>query len=180
MGQTLWCVLRGRVRVCGWGQGRVRWPLGRAGHGGKGAYIVTPELARALRVESAAAIRYWWGVGSNTVTHWRRRLGVEQFNEGTLKLYSQWKETKLPDQAIAFSPAALRRFRLRRGLTQRQVATQMGWTSINSYGQMESGRRRRATLPTLRRLAAVLECKTPELLAGRWTLVHRAGSIRTP
>lgn len=167
VGQTLRCMLRGdRVKVCGWSTGRIRWPLARIGRGGKGSYIMTPELVRAVRVESSAAICHWWGAGTTTVSQWRRALGVEQFNEGTKKLYSLWKEAKLPDQTVLFSTATLRRLRIDCGFTQRQVAEQMGWSSVNSYGQMESGRRRRATLPTLRRLAAVFGCRATQLVRG--------------
>jgi DNA-binding XRE family transcriptional regulator len=160
----LYCILRKRnLRVCGWSDGRIPWPRGRAGHGGKGAYIVTPELAEAIRRESEAAICYWWGVGIMTVCEWRRALGVERFNEGTRRLYSLWKEPKLPNRTVAFSPAALRRLRIERGLTQKEVASKMGWRSINSYGQMELGRRRRAILKTLQKLAAALGCRLAEL-----------------
>jgi len=44
-------------------------------------------------------------------------------------------------------------------MTQRRVARAMGWTSINSYGQMEKGGRWRATRETLDRLAKVFGCR---------------------
>jgi hypothetical protein len=44
--------------------------------------LVCEELARAVRTESAAAVQYWWGVSGNTVTLWRKILGVEG-REGT-------------------------------------------------------------------------------------------------
>jgi DNA-binding Xre family transcriptional regulator len=165
VGDRVRCVLHGSdVRVCGWGDGRIPWPLGRVGHGGKGAYVVTPELARAIRSESAAAICHWLGVGTSTVSKWRRALGVPPFNDGTRKLYSMWKPAKLPDDSVRFSPAALRRLRLARGWTQLETAQRMGWTGVNAYGQMESGRRRRSTLPTLQRLAAAFGCPVGALL----------------
>jgi len=37
------------------------------------------------------------------------------FNEGGRNLYSLWKEVKLRDNTVAFSPAALRRMRVRSG-----------------------------------------------------------------
>jgi DNA-binding Xre family transcriptional regulator len=165
VGQRLRCVLNGPdVRVCGWSDGPAPWPMGRVGHGGRGAYIITDALARAVRAESAAAISHWLGVSIGTVSKWRRALGVPPFNEGTRRLYSLWKPAKLPDEAVPFSPAALRGMRLARGWTQRQTAERMGWTSVNSYGQMESGRRRRSTLRTIERLAAVFGCSVNELL----------------
>jgi DNA-binding XRE family transcriptional regulator len=159
------CVLRGKAKVCGWSNGRIPWPIIRVGHGGKGAYAVTPELARAVRSESSAALMHWWGVGIVTVTHWRKALGVEQFNEGTRRLWSLWKERKLPDHCVTFSKATLREKRLAKGMTQRQVAAAMGWTSHNTYGQMESGGRWRATRETLERLAKVFGCRAKDLMA---------------
>jgi hypothetical protein len=76
--------------------------LGRLGRGGKGAYIVTSELARAIRTESEAAVCYWWGAGITTVSKWRRGLEVDRFNEGTRRLYSLWKLETLPDRAVRF------------------------------------------------------------------------------
>jgi hypothetical protein len=47
------------------------------------------ELERAIRIESALAMQYWWGVGNWLVSKWRRELGVPLLNEGTLRL---WRE----------------------------------------------------------------------------------------
>ncbi len=66
------------------------------------------------------------------------------------------------DNSKPFSPAALRKLRLARGWPQRQVATKMGWNSVNSYGQMELGVRRRATIQTLKRLAKVFQCRVTD------------------
>lgn len=164
VGKPITCVLRGKANVCGWSNGPIPWPVIRAGHGGKGAYAVTPELARAVRCESSAAIMHQWGVGLVTVTRWRKALGVEQFNEGTRKLWSLWKEPKLPDHCVAFSKGALRERRLTKGMTQTEVAKRMGWNSVNSYGQMETGGRWRSTRKTLDRLAKVFGCRTDDLI----------------
>jgi DNA-binding XRE family transcriptional regulator len=164
VGQTVTCVLRGKAKVCRWSDGLIPWPIIRVGHGGRGAYAVTPELARAVRSESSAAVAHWWGASSVTVSLWRRALGVEQFNEGTRRLWSLWKEPKLPDTCVTFSKAALRQHRLAGGMTQRQVARAVGWNSVHTYGQMESGGRWRATRETLARLAKVLGCRAEDLI----------------
>jgi DNA-binding XRE family transcriptional regulator len=164
VGQTMTCVLRGKAKVCRWSDGPIPWPIIRVGHGGRGAYAVTPELARAVRSESSAAVAHWWGAGSVTVTGWHRALGVEQFNEGTRRLWSLWKEPKLPDTCVTFSKAALRQHRLAKGMTQLQVARAVGWNSVHTYGQMESGGRWRATRETLGRLAKVFDCRAEELI----------------
>ena len=81
VGQRVRCVLNGPdVRVCRWSDGRIPWPLGRVGHGGKGAYIVTPKLAKAIQAESMVAMCHWFGISTATVNKWRRALGVASFN----------------------------------------------------------------------------------------------------
>jgi hypothetical protein len=104
VGRTLKCLFNGKVTVSGWSDGRIPWPTGRVGHGGRGAYVMTPELARAVRSESEAAICHWWGVCTATAQKWRRRLGVGRMNGGTRHLWSLRKPAKLPDRAVAFSP----------------------------------------------------------------------------
>jgi hypothetical protein len=77
VGQRATCVYRDcDVIVTGWTDARIPWPLckrqGRAGPG----LLVEEELARAIRTESATALRHWWGVGVALVTMWRRSFGI--------------------------------------------------------------------------------------------------------
>jgi DNA-binding Xre family transcriptional regulator len=159
--------LRGKAKVCGWSDGRIPWPLIRVGHGGKGAFAVTPELARAIRTESVAAMSHWWGVSISQVPLWRRALRVDRFNQGTRNLWSHWKEPKLPNRAIAISKKALRQRRLANKLTLKAVAMGAGWTSHNTYAQLESGQRLKATRQTLKRLAQVFGCQVTDLVDKR-------------
>jgi len=46
---------------------------------GKGL-LVDEELARAIRLESAVAIEYWWGVSGRTVLKWRSLCGAGRTN----------------------------------------------------------------------------------------------------
>src|SRR5207253_1834819 len=78
--------LRGDVVVSAISDAPIRWPMGRAGWTGKLAPIVTAELERAIRTESALALRYWWGVGTWLVSRWRKALGVPRMTEGTAGL----------------------------------------------------------------------------------------------
>src|SRR5262245_55077795 len=66
------------VIVTGWSNGRIQWPRCRAldTHGGGSGLLVDEELARAVRTESAAAIKFWWGVTAGVVWRWRMVLGV--------------------------------------------------------------------------------------------------------
>jgi hypothetical protein len=69
------------VVVTGWTDARISWPrclpLGTKGHP---SLLVDEELARAVRHESAAALRYWWGVSALVVWKWRKALGVGRLN----------------------------------------------------------------------------------------------------
>ncbi len=76
------CLVRDALcRVTGWSAGRIPWPMG-VPVGGRSApgFIVTEELARSVRSESAKALRWWFGVGSKAVAKWRRALGVSRTN----------------------------------------------------------------------------------------------------
>ena len=39
-------------------------------------HLVGPTLARAIKTESAAALKFWFGVGTKAVWNWRRAFGV--------------------------------------------------------------------------------------------------------
>jgi hypothetical protein len=73
----------------------IPWPLGRQRAHAKLAPIVTTELERAIRTESALAMQYWWGVGNWLVSKWRRELGVPLMNEGTSRLWRELTRTRL-------------------------------------------------------------------------------------
>jgi hypothetical protein len=89
-GDRTHCLVRDRdVVITGWSNARIPWPRCRAlgTHGGGSGLLVDEELARAIRSESAAALRYWWGVGEHAVWHWRRELGVSRTsNPGSQRL----------------------------------------------------------------------------------------------
>src|SRR5262245_33526670 len=66
------------VTVTSWTAAPIPWPrCCRPGtHGGGSGLLVTEELARAVRNESAVAVCYWWGVSEGVVWRWRKALGV--------------------------------------------------------------------------------------------------------
>ena len=76
-GDRATCLVRDcDVIVTSWTDARIPWPRCQPpGRGGNGV-LVDEELARAVRHEAAVAIRYWWGVGTETMAWWRRALGV--------------------------------------------------------------------------------------------------------
>jgi hypothetical protein len=76
------------VVVTGWTDARIPWPRCKRLQGkGRPALLVDEELARAIRSESAAALRRWWGVGGQVVWRWRQALGVGRTdNPGSARL----------------------------------------------------------------------------------------------
>jgi hypothetical protein len=89
VGDRAFCLFRGaEVIITSWTDAPISWPRCRALHskGGSGL-LVDAELARAVRTESAVAIKRWWGVSSKAAWHWRRALSVGRTNnEGSLRL----------------------------------------------------------------------------------------------
>jgi hypothetical protein len=54
---------------------------------GRPTILLDDDLARAVRHEAAAAIRYWWGVSVCVVWRWRRAFGVGRMDsEGSRRL----------------------------------------------------------------------------------------------
>ena len=70
------------VVVTGWTDARISWPRCRplGVPRSRPSLLVDEELARAVRHESAAALRHWWGVSELLVWKWRRALGVDRVN----------------------------------------------------------------------------------------------------
>jgi hypothetical protein len=91
-GDKATCLYRdGDVIITSWSDARISWPRCRrpGTHGGGSGLLLNEELARAVRCESALAIRYWWGASPLAVWSWRKALGVEKLNEGSAKLRAQ-------------------------------------------------------------------------------------------
>jgi hypothetical protein len=55
--------------------------------------LVNDELARAIRTESAAALKFWFGVGAKVVWQWRKAFDIGQWGtEGSKRLHEQTTE----------------------------------------------------------------------------------------
>jgi len=77
------------VVITTWTAARISWPhcIALDSSGAGSGILVDEELARAIRNESAVAIRYWWGVSVSTVARWRKSLGVKRADpEGSRRL----------------------------------------------------------------------------------------------
>jgi hypothetical protein len=68
-------------------RGRIQWPrVIPIGMKSGPSLLLAYDLERAVRLESAIAVAYWWGVTQATVSRWRRALGVGRMTEGTTRL----------------------------------------------------------------------------------------------
>jgi hypothetical protein len=84
IGRRVNCLMRGSVTIVGMTDARIQWPVGKKLRA-RGP-VIYRDLAKALRVESALAICYWWGVTPQTVTKWRKALGIATNTKGTSDL----------------------------------------------------------------------------------------------
>jgi hypothetical protein len=100
VGQTVECRRRGRVRIAGISEGKIPWPVAKAG--GNRSLILYDGLVNAVRRESNQAVTHWWGVTGQTVTAWHRVLEVER-TEGTTQLRQRYGRVELIASAL---PAA--------------------------------------------------------------------------
>jgi hypothetical protein len=89
-GDRAFCLFRDcDVVVTGWTDARLPWPRCRPLDVPRShpSLLVNEELARAIRHESAAALRFWWGVSEGVIHRWRKALGVTRTNnDGSQRL----------------------------------------------------------------------------------------------
>src|SRR5439155_19899886 len=81
-GRHLFCELRGTVKVGGYSDGPIPWPV----KWGTRSLILCGALVQAVKEESALAVGHHWGVCQHVVQRWRRALEVEMYNAGTRML----------------------------------------------------------------------------------------------
>lgn len=84
--QRVLCQVRGEMIVTGITGAPIPWPIGKHG-AGQHSLIVYKDLAKAVRHESNQAVAHWWSIDPQTVTKWRRTLGVGIVTEGTKRLF---------------------------------------------------------------------------------------------
>jgi len=89
-GHRAFCLFKDcEVIVTGWTHARISWPRCRPLDVPRShpSLLVNEELARAIRHESAAAVRFWWGISEGVIHRWRKALGITRTNiEGSQRL----------------------------------------------------------------------------------------------
>ena len=78
------------VIVVDYSDAKIPWPIGRRPRLGAKSLVVFGDLAEAVKQESCLAVAHWFGVSPQTVTVWRRNLGVPATNPGTSALRSDY------------------------------------------------------------------------------------------
>src|SRR4051794_10265976 len=74
----------GEVEIVKLSDAPIPWPIGRRMPRGRQRFLVLyGALLEAVRRESVLAVAHHWGVTAQTVTAWRKALGVAEMNEGT-------------------------------------------------------------------------------------------------
>jgi len=100
----------------------------------RGQVVITgmTDAPIPCRQELNQAVASWWGIDPQTVTKWRRRLGVERATEGTSQLHSDY--TQEPGAVEAFAQAHSK---------GRDEASRMSWEKFRELFETEylSGRR---------------------------------------
>jgi hypothetical protein len=88
-GKKVMCEVRGEVTICGLSDAPIPWPLCTRGRGRR-SLVVFKDLHQAILRESNQAICHWWGLTPQTVTKWRKALGVERNTEGSRRLSTEY------------------------------------------------------------------------------------------
>ncbi len=99
------CALQGDVRIIGMSDGRIPWPIAiKLGSRGAGrGFVLYADLAKAVKREAGIAVAYWWGVRRDTVSRWRKALGVGRSND-SLGAADDPQRQRLGDVAEQVSP----------------------------------------------------------------------------
>ena len=99
--------VRGEIEFVGTSAGRIPWPIGKQGR--YRSLVVYKDLAKAIRREAVLAVAYWWGITPQTVTKWRRRLGItNQWPKGTQRLRRAYTEEPFFKRATRLARAMAR------------------------------------------------------------------------
>jgi hypothetical protein len=98
IGGRLKCELRGMVQVGGYSNAIIPWPVA-ANHPRQ--LIFCGDLVKALKTESRVAVSFHFGISPQTVSGYRRDLGVERLTAGSMRLFRKTVDLARSDEARA-------------------------------------------------------------------------------
>jgi hypothetical protein len=105
VGEVVDCAVRGQVTIVGISRGRIPWPLAKPLGEKRRSLVVFEDLEKAVHLESAAAVKYWWGAAGKVVSAWRTAFRV-RYNFGDYRLHSALSSANWPKVAEKLSAAA--------------------------------------------------------------------------
>jgi hypothetical protein len=104
-GDVVFCDVRGEVVVRGMSAGRIPWTVTRLKRS-RPLLIVFAGLAEAIRRESNQAVAFWRGIDKQTVSKYRKVLGVPLMREGTCRLHRDIADEVFTEEVRARAVAA--------------------------------------------------------------------------
>lgn len=90
LGSRLKCDWGGELEVGGYTNALIPWPT--ALHHPR-QLILCGDLVRSLKTESRLAVAFHFGISPQMVSEYRRRLGIERYTPGSLRLF--WRNVNL-------------------------------------------------------------------------------------
>jgi hypothetical protein len=110
------------VVVTSWTDAPISWPRGRPMPLPCPSLLVDDELLRAIKSESAAAIRQWWGVSQGLIARWRKAFEVARMdNPGSARLIRAALEKSTAASREKVWTEAERQHQIRRALAGRSA-----------------------------------------------------------
>lgn len=106
------------VVIVGLSDARIPWPIGKPKGVRARSLVVFGALADAVRNESNLAVCHWWCVTPQTVSKWRKALGVDRVNDGTHRLFAAHFDSPLGKKARAKARAKARDLERRRKIAE--------------------------------------------------------------
>src|SRR5258708_7826899 len=136
-GGHLFCEMRGTVKVGGYKDGPIPWPV----KWGTRSLILCGALVEAVKQESEVALGHHWGVGIKVVQNWRRALGVEMYNPGTQMLqHRAAMENATPARMRRITALARKAGRRPKAKAWRRKMTELVRRRIATRGPIHPGR----------------------------------------
>lgn len=158
-GQIVLCEARGEVEIVGMTDAPIPWPIGKRGR--IKTLVLYKDLVKAVRLESNQAVAHHWGLTPQTITKWRKLLGVRTYTAGTKRLqraYGEqpwfkaaqrkaWSKNQDPERRAKLSAALRGRKKSREHLRKIGLAHRGKAISAEARAKMSAAHQRRGTRP---------------------------------